>query len=172
MYKDIDDVEEEFANAKKSYTEIEEHLSVDGLSKQEIRELKVKRKAIAREMNVLAKIIALETKTRIKQGGENRRGVPYGPRATSSSKIIGYLMFQFMLLIFLIVSFNTTISILAIIFSISFLVISIPIMLLARKTNRAMWTKNKEKIEKPLFIIIIVLTILNLLLGVVILLSS
>jgi len=168
MYKDIDDVEEAYAKAKKNYIELEEQLSVDGLSKQEKGALKVKRKALVKDLMVLEKIIALENKTTMREGGENRKWVSYSSRKTATPKIIGYLMFQFMILIFQI--FNTSLSVLAIYFSGSFLVILILAILLAHKTNRSMWTENKEKSEKPLFMIIVLLTILNLLVGVIILL--
>jgi len=172
MYKDIDDVEEAYAKAKKIYIELEEQLSVDGLSKQEKGELKVKRKALVKDLMVLEKILALENKTTRNEGGENRKWIPYSTKKTATFKIIGYLMFQFMLLIFQIVSLNKAIGAIAVYTSIVFLIISILTILLARKSNRPMWTENKEKIEKTLFKIIILLTIVNLLLGVIILIFS
>jgi hypothetical protein len=170
MYRNIEDVEEEFAKAKKDYKEIKEQLSINGLSKQEKNELKRKRKQLVRELNILAKVLAVENRTVLREEGDKGDWKPYSRRTSSTSKIIGYLMFQFMLLIFQIVSFSKIISILAVFTSIVFFITFILISLLARKTNRPMWTKNKEKIEKPLFQIIILLTIANLLLGVIILL--
>ena len=168
----LKDIEEERAKTKKNLIDIKKQLLENGLSKQEIKELKRKRKAIAKDMIVLEKAYILENRNIKGENGNNRKRTLNSTRRKSNSKVIGYLLFQFIFIIFQIVYFNITISALAIFFSIVFCITSILAVILSHKTTTPMWSENKENFEKLQFLIIILLTIFNLLIGVAILLFS